>query len=99
MRWPFSGVALAVGLVLLVVLLKTGAMSPKPDRSLPLLTHLIIAEFGFFLTAIGAGSALRGLIARFEPVAALTAAACGLLAVYFLWLGLRLWPGTGGFTT
>ena len=99
MRWPFARVALLVGLVLVAVLLKTGAMSPQDQRSLPLLTHLIIAEFGFFVTAIGAGSAVRGLLTRFEPIAALTATACAALAAYLLWLGLRLWSATGGLMT
>jgi hypothetical protein len=93
-KLPFPWVALGVGLVLALVLLQTGAMPGDAERGLPLLTQLIIAEFGFFLTAIGAGMAARSIMSRgFVAATAAALAGCALLAAGFLWLGLQLWPG------
>ena len=86
MTVPFPWLALGIGL--LIALLQLGA----GDR-LPLLTRLIVAEFGFFLTLIGAGLALRDLRAGgLRATLLLAAVGCGLLAAGFLWLGLQLWP-------
>lgn len=94
MKLPFPWVALGVGLLLALVLLRTGAMPGDAERSLPLLTQLIIAEFGFFLTAIGAGVAARSIKSRgFVAATAAALSGCALLAAGFLWLGLQLWPG------
>lgn len=96
MKLPFPWVALGVGLVLTLLLMQTGALQPQPERSLPLLTQLIITEFGFFLTAIGAAMAVRVMVSRGLNLPSLIAAAgCGLLSAAFLWLGVRLWPEAG----
>lgn len=96
MKLPFPWIALGTGLVLALVLIKTGAWPDAGERSLPLLTQLIIAEFGFFLTAIGAGMAVRTLLSRgFVAAQVLAVAGCVLLAGGFLWLGLQLWPQAG----
>lgn len=96
MRLPFPWVALGVGLLLAVVLLNSGAMPQAGERSLPLLTQLIVAEFGFFLTAIGAGMAVRTIMARGFTVSLVAVlSGCVSLAAGFLWLGLQLWPGGG----
>lgn len=96
MRWPFAWLALGVGLLIALVLLQTGAMGPETGRSLPLLTQLILSEFGFFLAAIGAGTGIRRLMSGgFHLGLFIAVAGCGLLAPGFLWLGLRLWPASG----
>ena len=96
MKWPFAWLALGVGLLLALVLLQTGAMGPEAGRSLPLLTLLIITEFGFFLTVIGAATGIRRLMAGgFNLTLFIALVGCGLLAAGFLWLGLQLWPGSG----
>jgi hypothetical protein len=96
LKLPFSWVALGVGLLIALVLLKTGALAPEAARSLPLLTLLIVTEFGFFLTAIGAGLAIRSLVSQgFNVGLALALAGCVALAGGFLWLGLQLWPAGG----
>lgn len=96
MKWPFAWLALGVGLLLALVLLQTGAMGPEAERSLPLLTLLIVTEFGFFLTAIGAATAIRRLTTGgFNLTLSIALAGCGLLAAGFLWLGLQLWPVNG----
>ncbi len=97
MQWPFVWIALGLGLLLALVLLTTGALADDAERALPLLTQLMIAEFGFFLTAIGAGAGLRASRAGgFTAAQAIAVAGCVLLAGGFLWLGVRLWPGGGG---
>lgn len=94
LKLPFPWLALGVGLLLALVLIKTGALPGGREGSLPLLTQLIIAEFGFFLTAAGAGMAVRTMQSQGATAALVTAVAgCVLLTAGFLWLGLQLWPG------
>ena len=96
MKLPFPWIALGVGLVLTLVMIKTGALQGGSEPGLPLLTWLIMAEFGFFLTAIGAGMATRNMLVQGFSAGLAAAAAGGvLLAGCFLWLGLKLWPGVG----
>lgn len=96
MRLSFAWVAPALGLILALVLLRSGALAPAGERSLPLLTLLIVSEFGFFLTAIGAGAAGRSIMARgFSAAMAVALAVSAAMAGGFLWLGLRLWPEAG----
>ena len=96
MKLPFPWVALGTGLLLALLLMQGGALHPAAGFRLPLLTQLIVAEFGFFRTAIGAGLAVRDVLSRGLNIPLLVAAAgCGLLSVGFLWLGLQLWPGSG----
>lgn len=91
---PFPWLALGLGLLIALLLMQTGALGPASERALPLLTLLIVTEFGFFLTGIGAGLALRNLVRQGIGVSQLAAAAgCGALSAAFLWLGLELWPG------
>jgi hypothetical protein len=90
----FPWIALSLGLLLMVALLGSGALRPPDEHGLPLLTMLIVAEFGFFLTAIGAWIGSSVLSKQGIRISLLiTTLACGLLAVGFLFLGLRLWPG------
>jgi hypothetical protein len=96
LKLPFPWIALGVGLVLALVMIKTGALQGGGEPGLPLLTRLIMAEFGFFLTAIGAGMATRNMLLQGFSASLAAAAAGGvLLAAGFLWLGLKLWPGAG----
>jgi len=95
-KLPFPWIALGVGLLLALVLVSSGALPGAGERGLPLLTQLVIAEFGFFLTAIGAVMAVRTLLSGGFTVAPASAVAgCALLATGFLWLGLQLWPDVG----
>jgi hypothetical protein len=55
---------------------------------------LIINEFGFFVTAIGAGVGINKMLAGgARPALLLATVGCGLLAAGFLYLGIKLWPG------
>jgi hypothetical protein len=58
----FPWLALGLGLLVAVGLLSSGALSPDGNYSLPLLTMLIVNEFGFFVTAIGAGVGINRLL-------------------------------------
>jgi hypothetical protein len=94
MKLSFPWLALSLGLTIAMILVVSGAVDPASKPVLPLLTLLIMTEFGFFVTAIGAVQALRTGFAQGFGFALLTViAGCALLAVGFLWLGLTLWPG------
>jgi hypothetical protein len=88
-NFPFIAVILCLPLFFLVML------TTRQDSvySLPLLTLLIVSEFGFIVTAAGAYLAIRtqqelGYTARML-VAGLV---CICLAVVFFWKGIQLWP-------
>jgi len=94
MKLSFPWLALGLGLIIALILLLSGAVDPESKPALPLLTLLIMTEFGFFVTAIGAVGGVRTGLARNFGVAVLTVIlGCGFLAIGFLWLGLSLWPG------
>ena len=90
----FPWLALGLGLVVAVGLMISGVFSPDGIYKLPLLTMLIVNEFGFFVTAIGAGLGIRTLLEKgMNPVMLGISSADGLLALMFLYLGVQLWPG------
>ena len=94
MKLSFPWLALGLGLLVALLLSATGALGPEEGRRLPLLTLLIVAEFGFFVTAIGAFVAVRTLLREGLNIAlGAVAVGCLGLAAAFLWLGVRLWPG------
>lgn len=93
-RERFPWLALGIGLVLAAVLIRSGAADPDGGYGLPLLTLLLMAEFGFLVTAIGAFLGLRSLQRHGLALApGLVALGCAALALGFLILGLSLWPG------
>ncbi len=94
MKFPFYWLSVGIGLVILMVLLQSGALGAEAEMRLPLLTLLIVNEFGFFVTAIG--MVFAGMAIKREGVAlpkVLTGLANGVLAIAFVLLGMRLWPG------
>ena len=69
-------------------------LSPEANYDLPLLTMMIVNEFGFFVTAIGAGIGINTLLKNgLQPTLLMVTIACGLMAAGFLFLAIRLWPG------
>ena len=91
---PYPWLALGMGLLVAAVLMGSGALGPPESYRLPVLTLLIVNEFGFFVTAIGAGVGINTLLASGrQPGLLLASIACGLLAAAFLYLGIQLWPG------
>jgi len=94
MKLSFPWLALGLGLTIAVILVISGAVDSASKPILPLLTRLIMAEFGFFVTAFGAGQAIRvGLAQGFGFALLAQIAGCSLLSIGFLWLGISLWPG------
>ena len=92
-NFPF--IALALGLFLMSILYKTGATDPDTELVLPLLTVLIISEFGFIVSAIAVYMGGQTLVKNgFEIVTAVVTLLCGMLAVEFMLTGIRHWPGS-----
>ena len=90
----FPGIALGLGLILAVVLAWSGALGPEQPHALPLLTLLLISEFGFLVTAVGAGLGARALMrGGFVLGQGLVVLGCAALAAGFLIVGVGLWPG------
>ncbi len=91
---PFAWLGLGTGLLVMLGLLVSGAAGPAEHFRLPVLTLLIINEFGFFVTAIGAGTGIRRMLAQGSSSSMLlSVAGCVVLALGFVWLGIQLWPG------
>lgn len=64
---------------------------------MPLLTALLMSEFGFLVTAIAAGTGLRDLAKQGMRLATLLLLAGNLLLVAnFLRMGLMFWPQGAG---
>lgn len=96
-KFPFPWLALGIGLLVSLLLIAGGVQTPERDPMLPLLTQLILAEFGFILTAIGAVQGVRALQRNGMAFGMLIATGgCALLAVGLALLGISLWPGMGG---
>ena len=94
MKLSFPWLALGLGLLVAVILLQTGATRPDGEHALPLLTMLVMNEFGFILCAIGAGLGIRNLLKQeFSFSLFAVVLGCSVLAAGFLWLGIVLWPG------
>ena len=93
-KLTFPWLALGLGLLVATGLLASGALSPGGNYDLPLLTMLIVNEFGFFVTAIGAGVGINALIKDgAQPSLLMVVIACAVMAAGFLYLAIKLWPG------
>lgn len=91
-NFPF--IAFGLGLFLMGVLIKTGAAAPGAELVLPLLTVLIISEFGFIVMAIAVFLGAQTLAKNgFEIVLAIVTLLCGMLGVEFMLIGVTHWPG------
>jgi hypothetical protein len=89
-RDKFAWLTLVVGAVLLSVLVAAG--TGESGFSLPLLTMLLISEFGFLVTGAGAFLGAREWVRNgFRPGVSLVAVMCGLLSVWFAIRGYAIW--------
>ena len=96
MKISFPWLASGIGLVLVMVLIKGGALAEE-ERALPLLTLLFISEFGFMLTAAGGYVAAKSLLQADKNWRTfLLTLACISLAIAFFTLGILLWRGFTG---
>ena len=72
----------------------SGALSPDANYDLPLLTIMIVNEFGFFVTVIGAGIGINSLLkGGVQPSLLMVTVVCAVMAAGFLYLAIKLWPG------
>jgi len=95
MKQSYPWLALGLGLVIGLVLLRFGTTAA--GEGMPLLTALLMCEFGFLVTAIAAGIGLRDLARQGMNVATLLLLAGNvLLAANFLRMGLAFWPQAAG---
>lgn len=93
-KFSFPWLSLGLGLLVAVGLAGSGAFSPDGRYELPLLTMLIVTEFGFFLTAIGAGVGINmHLKDGTGPTLKAVILANAVLAAGFLFVAIKLWPG------
>ena len=93
-KLTFPWLAMGLGLLVAVGLVASGVLSPEANYDLPLLTMMIVNEFGFFVTAIGAGIGINILLKDgMQPPLLMVTVACGIMAAGFLFLAIRLWPG------
>lgn len=94
MKMSFPWLALGIGLLVALVLLQGGALGEVEAMRLPLLTMLIVNEFGFFVTVAGVALGGRDLKRQGMRLPLLLATlGCGLLTLLFVVLGVVLWPG------
>ena len=98
-KLSFPWLAMGMGLLVAVGLVASGVLSPDANYDLPLLTMMIVNEFGFFVTAIGAGIGINALLKEgMLPALLMVTITCGVMAAGFLFLAVRLWPGMSGLT-
>ena len=93
LKAPFSYIALALGIPLLILLQLSAPENTGENTKLPLLTMLIISEFGAIVTAIGAITGImRTQKTGTNYTLLATSIACAFLSVKFLLIGVSYWP-------
>ncbi len=91
--YNFPYIALGLGMILMLAVMKGSAIRGEGETALPVLTLLIMSEFAFFVTAAGGYIGIRhSLSTGIKPVYTVITALCILLSVRFLFLGIDLWP-------
>ena len=97
MKKSIPWLTLGIGLFLSLLLLRFSPLSTSSGFVLPMLTALLMSEFGFIITAIGAGVSVSDLLKQgvnLRPAALLIGNL--LLALHFMNHGFSLWAETGG---
>ena len=90
-NYPY--LALGLGAVLLIIIMKGSETDAEGVTMLPLLTLLIINECAFFLTAAAVYIGIRRLMTTgFQAMYSATVVVCLLLSIQFMLLGVKLWP-------
>ncbi len=91
MKLSYPWLALGLGIVFSLLLLRFGTTAA--GEGMPLLTALLMSEFGFLVTAIAAGIGLRDVLKQGVSAAPLLLLAGNLLlAAGLLRMGLAFWP-------
>jgi len=95
-KQKFPWIALGAGLLICLVLIWSVPQDGVATTKLPLLGLLLMTEFGFAVTAIGAWLGGRSILSEsFRLSLVLVTIGCAALAVAFLVIGISLWPGAG----
>jgi len=97
MNKSITWLTLGIGLFLALILFRFSPLSASSGFSLPMLTALLMSEFGFIITVIGAGISVRDVLKQgveLRPAALLIGNL--LLALNFINQGLSLWAKSGG---
>ncbi|MDX1344471.1 MAG: hypothetical protein R3179_01140 [Sedimenticolaceae bacterium] len=92
----FPWLALGLGLLFALIILQTDGHIPGSTSALPLLMRLLMSEFAFLLNAAGLVISVREMLRHglsFSGIALATG--CLLLAGFFFYLGILLWPVQG----
>lgn len=93
-KYPFSFIAIALGLMLLTLLTASAPDTVGGEPRIPLLAILIASEFGFVVTAIGVFTGIKTMLStgknRYIIVAVFC---CALMSVKFMLTGISYWPG------
>jgi len=90
-NYPY--LALGLGILLLVIIMKGSETDAEGMTMLPLLTLLIINECAFILTAAAVYIGIRRLMKiGFQAMYSATVLVCLLLSIQFMLLGIKLWP-------
>ena len=97
MKRSFPLIALAVGLVISLILFGFNPLNEETTRKLPLLTALLMAEFGFLVNAAAVIYGTKHHLASgWTKTGLLLLPLNILLAGYLLLIGINLWPGITG---
>lgn len=95
MKRVFPLIALGIGLLLSLILLRFSPLAADAGQGLPLLTALLASEIGFLITAIAAIMGVREAITQRVTLAGVLVLLGNLvLVVNFARMGLALWPET-----
>jgi hypothetical protein len=90
-NFPF--IASGLGLFMILLVVKGSEIGEDGSTLIPLLTLLVVCEFAFIVNAIGAYIGIKHTIAtEFKALYAVATLLCALLAIFFAWMGILLWP-------
>ncbi len=89
----FPYIALSLSALLFLLVMRGSQINADGTTDIPLLTLLVVSEFSFFVTAIGAYIGLKHCLrVGFKSIYALASVLCLLLSIRFMLLGIELWP-------
>lgn len=89
----FPYLATIIGIILSIVVFKGSGLREEGRTVLPLLTLLVVSEFGAIVTAIGSYLGARQFLStrKFTAITAMSLL-CALLCCQFVIRGILLWP-------
>ncbi|MCP5141766.1 MAG: hypothetical protein H6926_08700 [Chromatiales bacterium] len=93
--YQFPYLATPIGLLLLMIATWGGRTGDGGATALPLLTLLMVCEFGAIVTAIATWLGFQHIRTHgFKPLYAALTGMCAVLAVRLAMLGFGYWPST-----